>query len=82
MRVALVVDLGRDDGDAPVPHTALGNDALGEVLDLGHRSPEQRNFHAAVVVEGYAHMAHYSGPLAVAPVIRDFLRAHASNPSA
>ena len=34
------------------------------------------------VVEGYAHMAHYSAPLAVAPVIRDFLRAHASNPSA
>ena len=26
------------------------------------------------VVEGYAHMAHYSGPLAVVPVLRRFLR--------
>jgi 2-hydroxy-6-oxonona-2,4-dienedioate hydrolase len=32
------------------------------------------------VVEGYAHMAHYSGALALAPVIRDFVRAHASAP--
>jgi len=30
------------------------------------------------VVEGYAHMAHYSGPLAMAPVIRRFVRAQAS----
>ena len=36
VRVALVVDLGRDDRDPPsMAHAALGDDALGEALDLG-----------------------------------------------
>ena len=34
-----------------------------------------------VVVPGYAHMAHYSGPLAVAPVLREFLLAGEGQPA-
>ena len=53
--VALVVDLGRDDHDPSMAHAALGDDALGEALDLGDRPSQQRDLHAAVVVEGDAH---------------------------
>ena len=42
VRVPRIVDLGRNDHDAPVPHAALGDDALGEAVDLGDRPSQQR----------------------------------------
>ena len=55
---ALVVRGGRD---RVVP--AAWAERLAETLPRGR----------LVVLPGYAHMAHYSGPLALAPILRDFL---------
>lgn len=62
---ALVVCGGRD---RVVP--AEWARRVAALLPLGHLA----------IVPGYGHMAHYSGPLAVVPVLRPFLLGHSEQP--
>ena len=50
-RLRLLLRRGRDHHHAAVAHAALGDDVIGEMLDLAAGALQRRHLHAAVVVE-------------------------------
>jgi hypothetical protein len=50
MRMAVIFEFNRNSNKASVAHAALGDYMPRELPDVGHRAPQHRYLHAAVVI--------------------------------